>query len=88
MAVISIPKILRDKFGEEIAEAFVELFNKAAEERFEKHIIEVKSGLELEIEKVRTEIVRTRADIIKWVFIFIFGQFWAIIGVLFAFFRK
>jgi hypothetical protein len=44
------------------------------EEKFERRLAE-------EIGKVRTEII-------KWMFIFIFGQFWAIVGVLFVFFKK
>ncbi|MDO8735066.1 MAG: hypothetical protein Q7K21_07910 [Elusimicrobiota bacterium] len=80
MAVIAIPRILREKLSDEGAEAVVELLDKTgtkseesmlerAEDRFEKRLSEVK------------------ADIIKWMFIFIFGQFWAIVGVLFAFFK-
>jgi len=91
MPVITIPKILREKLSEEGADALVEVINKAderqkedivsfVEEKFERRLAE-------EIGKVREEIGKVRAEIIKWMFIFIFGQFWAIVGVLFVFFK-
>lgn len=85
MAVISIPKILRDKLTDDGADALVELLDKAgtrseeamldrAEDRFEKRLMEVK------------------AEFIKWMFIFWIGQFASIVGVLtailFAFFKR
>jgi len=52
-----------------------------AEERFEKRV----SQLEIKISEIK-------ADLIKWMFIFVFGQFWLIVGtitgILFAFFKK
>jgi len=39
-------------------------------------------------EKFEKRLAETKTELIKWMFIFIFGQFWAIVGVLFAFFRK
>ena len=91
MTVITIPKILREKLSEEGADALVEVINKAderqkediisfVEEKFERRLAE-------EIGKVREEIGKVRAEIIKWMFIFIFGQFWAIVGALFVFFK-
>ena len=85
MTVIAIPRILRDKLTDEGADALVEIINKSddktkedvitlAEEKFERRLAE--------------EIGKVRADLIKWMFIFIFGQFWAIIGTLFVFFKK
>ena len=85
MAVISIPKILRDKLTDDGADALVELLDKAgtrseesmlerAEDRFEKRLMEVKT------------------ELIKWMFIFWIGQFASIVGVLtailFAFFKR
>src|SRR3989344_1041565 len=77
MAVISIPKILRDKLTDDGADALVELLDKAgtrseesmlerAEDRFEKRLMEVKT------------------ELIKWMFIFWIGQFASIVGVLTA----
>jgi len=92
MAVIALPRILREKLTDEGAEALLELFNKTeektrevivafSEEKYERRLSE-------ESAKLRVEMANMRADIIRWMFIFIFGQFWAIVGVLFAFFRK
>ena len=88
MAVIIIPKVLRDKLTDEGSEALARILDKveantqqavlqAAEGRFEKRLAEVK----LEIQK-------TRADLIQWTFLFIFGQFWAIVGTLYALLGK
>lgn len=51
-------------------------------------IEETRNALAVEIEKLRTEIATSRAEIIRWTFGFVVGQFWAIVGTLFAFFRK
>ena len=47
-----------------------------AEERFEKRLAQVQSALE-------TKIVESKAEVIKWMFIFWAGQ----MGILFAFFK-
>jgi len=88
MTVIAIPHVLREKLGEHGAEALVGLLDKVAEERIEHKIEETKAVLAVEIEKLRTEIAKSRAEIIRWTFTFVVGQFWAIVGTLFAFFRK
>ncbi|MEW6040515.1 MAG: hypothetical protein AB1633_03235 [Elusimicrobiota bacterium] len=131
MAIIAIPRILREKLTDDGAEALVEVINKSDEkskedvldfvgERFERRLTEVESGLRIEINRVeekferqltevasglkieinretsvlKTEINRiekqlsdTKADMIKWTFAFIFGQFWAILGALYIFFK-
>ena len=81
MTVIAIPKILRDKLSDEGADALIELLDKTGT-KSEENILEL---AETRFEKRLAEV---KSDIIKWMFIFIFGQFWAIVGVLFAFFRK
>ena len=77
-----------------------------AEERFEKRVAQVQSALETKIAqsearletkiaqseaRLETKIAQSEARLIKWMFIFIFGQFWLIIGtitgILFAFFK-
>lgn len=88
MAVIAIPNILREKLGEGAAEALAKLISQATDEHIEHRIEETKTSLQLEIEKLRTEIARTKSEIIRWTFAFIMGQFWAIVGTLFVFFRK
>jgi len=96
--VITIPNTIREKLGDEGAEALTELFNKIeerskediielAEQRFEKRL----GRLDAKIEKVKADlsvkIERVRADLIKWMFIFWVGQVGVLIGILFAFFK-
>jgi flagellar motor switch protein FliG len=81
MPVITIPKILREKLTEEGAEALVDIINKADERQKEDIIRFVE-------EKFERRLADAKSEIIKWMFIFIFGQFWAIVGVLFVFFNK
>ncbi|MCD6220358.1 hypothetical protein J7K43_08260 [Candidatus Calescamantes bacterium] len=91
MAVVTIPKVIREKLGEDGAEALTELLNeieerakednvRLVEEKFEKRLAE-------EIGKVRVEIAQVRADLIKWMFIFWVGQIGVLTGILFAFFK-
>lgn len=87
---LKVFEILRPVFDEKqsakIAEAVevaiktnnAELLNEVATK---KEIIELKAEL-------KTEIATAKAEIIKWTFVFIIGQFWAIIGALVVFFRK
>ena len=95
MTVIAIPKILNDRLTDEGAKAFVEIIERVedstqkitlqmAEDRFEKRLAQVQSALE-------TKIAESKAEIIRWMFIFWIGQFASIVGVLtailFAFFK-
>lgn len=132
MPIITIPKVLRDKLGEEGADALVTLINAAGsqtkadvltfveekferrlteemgklherlttvEERFERRLTEEVgklherlttelSKVNVEFAKVRHEMAELKADVIRWMFIFWVGQLGAILGILFAFFRK
>lgn len=85
MPVITIPKVLREKLTEEGADALVEIINKADERQKEDTLSFVEEKFE---RRLAEEIGKVRAEIIKWMFIFIFGQFWAIVVVLFVFFKK
>ena len=91
MSVIAIPNILREKLGEAVVQALIEVLNQiedrtkeraieSVEQRFEKRLIE-------EISKLRVEVHNMRADVVKWMFLFWIGQVATITG-LFAFFRK
>ena len=51
----------------------------------ERHKEDIISFVE---EKFERRLAEVKSEIIKWMFIFIFGQFWAIVGVLFVFFKK
>lgn len=102
MSLISIPKSLREKLGEEGSEAFVNVLNQFGEEnkesaiditekRFETMLAKESSLLREDMvrgdESLRVEIQACRADIIKWMCIFWVGQIGVIIGILFAFFK-
>ena len=119
--IISVPKVLRDKLGEDGANALVDLLNGSAqyarddvltfvEERFERRlseeaakievkiaeteaklntrIVETEAKLEGKIAEVKASISEAKADLIRWMFIFWAGQLGAVLGILFAFFRK
>jgi hypothetical protein len=103
MPIITVPKPLRERLGEEGAEALVQLINQATEagkgdvvavveERFERRLTEEASKLRAEIDHLRGEMVEriesVRSELIKWMFVFWVGQIGAIVGILFAFFRK
>ena len=92
MAVIAVPRPLREKLGEEGTDALVVLLNEAGEnnkrsvievveERFERRLSE-------EIGKLRTDMADLRANLTQWMLLFWIGQIGVLTGVLFAFFRK
>lgn len=102
MPVISIPKPLRDKLGEEATEALTEVIRAIdldarkdalaiSEERFERRLTEEIGKVNKEIGKVRVEMHegmgRLRAEIIKWMFIFWMGQIAVPSGIIFAIVR-
>ncbi|WP_420267051.1 LA_3696 family protein [Candidatus Magnetominusculus dajiuhuensis] len=99
MSVITIPRVLREKLGEDATEALVEVFNKVepdtakikaelSKELVTKADLFEESGkLRLEIEKLRVEVANVKADIIKWMFLFWIGQT-AVTVALFKFFVK
>jgi VIT1/CCC1 family predicted Fe2+/Mn2+ transporter len=144
MAVITVPKVLREKLGEDGADGLVELINLANQkvkedvielsaEKFERRLTEemakVNQRITDEIAKLRgevkeemaqlrsvdlakldkritdevakldkritdevaglkVEIATTRAELIRWMFIFWVGQIGVLIGILFAFFKR
>ena len=86
MALIVLPGILKDKFGEAVAQALVDLINQMAaqakdqtvevvEDRFERRLTE-------EIGRLRVDMEKIRADLIKWMFIFWVGQVAITIGII------
>lgn len=85
MTVVAIPAILREKLTDKGAEALVDLINEADKKDTEGVITLVEEKFE---RRLAEEIGKVRSELIKWMFIFIFGQFWAIVGVLFVFFKK
>lgn len=85
MAVIAIPGILKEKFGEVATQALIELINQV-EERAKDRTIEVVE------ERFERRLAELEARLIRWMFIFCVGQFASIVGVLsailFAFFKR
>jgi hypothetical protein len=114
MAVITVPKVLREKLGEDGTDTLVELINLANQkvkedvielsaEKFERRLTEEMAkvnqritdevaNLRGEMAKLDNKISEAKADLMKWMFIFIFGQYWLIVGtltaILFAFFKR
>ncbi len=115
MAVITIPKPLRDKLGEDATDALVEVVKEVdlsarqeailiAEERLERRLTEETGKLREETAQLRHEIVRlegkidnvktelegkigieiqkSKADILKWMFIFWASQIGAVFALL------
>ncbi len=100
--LIAIPKVLREKLGEEGANSLVDLLNFQAqnsgdsittfvEEKFERRLSEELSKTRIEIfdemAKLRAEMHRGQVATIRWMFVFWVGQIGALLGILFAFFR-
>jgi len=56
-------------------------------QRITDEVTNINQRISEEVAGLRNEIHRTRADIIKWMFIFWVGQIGVIMGLLFAFFK-
>ncbi|KWT85556.1 LA_3696 family protein [Candidatus Magnetominusculus xianensis] len=111
MSVITIPRSLRERLGDDASDAFATLINDIdlsarkdaiviAEERFERRLVEEASKLRLEIgkvneriteesgklqieiEKLRAETANTKAENIKWMFLFWIGQLAATFAII------
>lgn len=69
-----------------IAKTLVEYIEAKVEKKFEdkKDILAAK----LDIEELRTEMQKMKADIIKWMFLFWMGQLASLMAILQIFFRK
>ncbi len=98
MSVITIPRSIRERLGDDASEDFATLINDIdigarkdaiaiAEERFERRLSEVSGMLRLEMEKLRTELEKSGKENIKWMFLFWIGQI-AAMAALFKFFVK
>jgi len=114
MEILTVPRVLRQKLGEDGTDSLIELFNKSnekqrqdvlvfVEEKFERRLTEENSKINQRIieetskinqriteenSRLHQKISETKADIIKWMFIFWLGQIGALLGILFAFFKR
>jgi len=90
---------LREKIGEDGADDLIALINKAndwqkedilvfGEEKFERQLADELSKVNDKIAETRKEISLSKANMIKWMFIFWVGQIGAIVAILFVFFSK
>ncbi len=84
MTVIAIPKILNDRLTDDGARALVDILNTVENST-------QKATLEIAEERFERKLADTKAELIKWMFIFWIGQFASIVGaltaILFAFFK-
>ncbi|MCX7761938.1 MAG: hypothetical protein N2252_03745 [Candidatus Kryptonium sp.] len=55
--------------------------------RLEQKIMELEQKMIDEVSKLRVEMARNHASLIRWMFILWIGQIGAIIGILLAFFK-
>ncbi len=92
MPVITIPKPLRERLGEEASDAFADFVKEIDlearkdalsldEERLERRLAE-----ELRAE-MKEDMGKLRAEIIKWMFIFWVSQIGILSGIIFAILR-
>ena len=95
MPVLTVEKPLRERLGDDGADSLIRLLNqslneqkndvlKFVEEKFERRLSEEISNLEI---RLTEKISESRADMIKWMFIFWVGQIGVMIGILYVFFK-
>jgi len=95
MPIVAVGKPLREKLGDDGVDALVELINKSnadqknnilqfVEEKFERRLAEEIGGVE---GRLTAKILETKAELIKWMFIFWVGQVGVMLGILFVFFK-
>ena len=97
MEFAQIPEALRARLGEHATIELVGLMERAsretsedvssaAVERFERRLVAEMSQVRLDIERgfgaLRQELANTRAELIRWSFLFWIGQVAAILGML------
>lgn len=98
MPIVAVAKPLREKLGDDGVDALVELINKSntdqhnntlkfVEEKFERRLTEEFGKLDGKIGKLETKLSDTKAELIKWMFIFWVGQVGVMLGILFVFFK-
>ncbi len=75
---IKLFEMLKAKLGQEEAEAFVEILEKKVDRKFD----EAKQTL-----ATKEDIANTKAELIKWMFIFWMGQVFVVAGLLAYFFN-
>lgn len=78
-SVILLPEVLRQKLGDQGAKELVDLINNATAGTKQ-------DVMETSVDKFERRLSETKADIIKWMFVFWLGQIGVVAGLL-AYFR-
>jgi len=86
VAEIELYEILKSKLGEKEAKTLVEYIETKVDKELEhkKDILATKQDMSL----LEIKIEKTRADIIKWMFLFWIGQMVSLVAILQLFFKK
>jgi bifunctional DNA-binding transcriptional regulator/antitoxin component of YhaV-PrlF toxin-antitoxin module len=79
--------LVEEKFERRLVEEIAKLRAELMEYMAASHS-ELKTDMANLRSELKTDMANLRADVIRWMFIFWIGQFAALIGVLFAFFRR
>ncbi|MBD3385463.1 hypothetical protein GF407_11130 [candidate division KSB1 bacterium] len=89
VTIAETEKRLDNRITEEIGKVNVTIAEteKRLDNRITEEIGKVNERTTEEIAGVKTDLANTRADLIKWMFIFWMGQVVALVGILFAFFK-
>ena len=89
VTTLDMYNILRGKLGESEAKSLVEFVEQKIIEQVESEVsgLATRSDLTTEIAKLDVKIEKTKAEIIKWMFIFWAGQTGIMVGIL-ALFHK
>ena len=90
---IDLYEILKSKLGDKEAKTLVEYVETRVEKKFEekKDLLATKGDVALlkeDIALVRQELANTKAEIVKWMFLFWIGQLASLIAILQIFFKK
>lgn len=79
---LKVYEIFKNKLGQQEAEAIIEYFGEVANKKYEekKDILATKEDIGL----VRKEIAESKAELIRWSFVFWIGTILTVLGGLFA----
>ncbi|HCX90796.1 MAG TPA: hypothetical protein DHT43_09870 [Deltaproteobacteria bacterium] len=93
VAEIELYEILKPKIGEKEARTLVEYIETKVDRKLEerKDVLATKEDiayLKQDIANLEIKLEKTRADIIKWMFLFWIGQLASLIAILELFFKR
>jgi hypothetical protein len=83
---IKLFELLKARIGEKEAEAFVQILETRVDKKFDeaKNYLATKEDLVRLEGKLETKIAETKAELIKWMFIFWIGTVSVLSGIMFA----